>query len=45
MWGLGTQHAHRVVVKRNASTEDTCNKERVQQYTDEKHREYRKLGT
>ena len=34
----GTQHAHRVVVKKNTSTEDTCNN------TEEKHREYRKLG-
>ena len=34
----GTQHAHRVVVKKNTSTEDTCNN------TEEEHREYRKLG-
>ena len=35
---MGTQHAHRVVVKKNTSTEDMCNN------TEEKHREYSKLG-
>ena len=35
---MGTQHAHRIVVKKNTTTEDICNN------TEEKHREYRKLG-
>ena len=35
---MGTQHAHRVVVKNNTTTEDTYNN------TEEKHREYSKLG-
>ena len=35
---MGSQHAHRVVVKRDTTTEDLCNN------TEEKHREYRKLG-
>ena len=40
---MGTQHAHRVVVKKNTSTEDMCNKDTCNN-TEEKHREYRKLG-
>ena len=35
---MGTQHAHRVVVKMNTTTEHMCNN------TEEKHREFRKLG-
>ena len=35
---MGTQHAHKVVVKKNTTTEDTYNSR------EEKHREYRKLG-
>ena len=32
---MGTQHAHRVVVEKNTTTEDTYNN------TEKKHREYR----
>ena len=35
---MGTQHAHKVVVKENTTTEDMYNT------TEEKHRDYRKLG-
>ena len=40
VWEL---YAHRVVAKKNTSAEDTCNK-RYMHNTEEKHREYRKVG-
>ena len=37
---MGTQHAHRVVIEKNTSTEDKCIHATIQR----KNTEYRKLG-